>query len=61
MIIGYEHVPASIDVFAQFGGRPEREVEATFPPIGAPERPHRTTPQVRISIVVSSTTVGVMP
>jgi hypothetical protein len=34
-IVGYEHVAASIDILAQFGGRPNREVEAMFPPIGA--------------------------
>jgi hypothetical protein len=33
-IIGYEHVAASIDILAQFGGRPNREVEAMFPAIG---------------------------
>jgi hypothetical protein len=33
-IIGYEQVPASIDILDQFGGRPNREVEAMFPPIG---------------------------
>jgi hypothetical protein len=34
-IIGHQHVPASIDIIAQFGGRPNREVEAMNPPIGA--------------------------
>ena len=34
-IIGYKHVAASIDILAQFGGLPNREVEAIFPPIGA--------------------------
>jgi hypothetical protein len=33
-IIGYEHVAASIDILAQFGGRPNHEVEALFPAIG---------------------------
>jgi hypothetical protein len=33
-IIGYEHVAASIDILAQFGGRPNHEVEAMFPAIG---------------------------
>jgi hypothetical protein len=34
-IIGYEHFAASIDILAQFGGRPNREVEAMFPSVGA--------------------------
>jgi hypothetical protein len=34
-IIGCEHVHASIDILAQFGGLPNREVEAMFPRIGA--------------------------
>jgi hypothetical protein len=28
-IIGYEHVAASIDILAQFGGRPNHEVEVS--------------------------------
>lgn len=33
-IIGYERVAASIDILAQFGGRPNHEVEAMFPAVG---------------------------